>query len=139
MKTIKATHLLIFSILVLFTACKKDSVDHAGTKYTNNKGIEVYITKNEWYLTRNSMGGGFVNLRFAGSTNADKISIRTVGDGLLMDNNLPLTNAKFSGDGPISFTATSVPSGTFKAQTILTAQKGDQVFEVTLVSEDLKY
>ena len=135
----KLAYTFILAILILSGACKSDNIDRTGTKYTNKKGIEVYITKNEWYLTRNSMGGGFINLRFAGSTNADKIAIRTSGDGLLMDNDLKLTNSKFSGDGPISFTATSVPPGTFKAQTILVAQKGNETFEVTLVSDDLKY
>jgi len=139
MKTIKTTHLLIFFVLVLFTACKKDKVDHTGTKYVNNTGIEVYITKADWYLTRNTLGGGNVNLRLAGSTNADKLAIRTSGDGLLMNNDLTLTNARFSDDGVVSFTPTTIPTGSFKQSTMLIAQKGKDVFEIKLESGELQY
>lgn len=139
MKIDKTIQLPLIVILLLFTACKKDNIDRTGTRYTNNKNIEVYISTAEWYLTRNKMGGGDVNLKLSGSTNADKIAIRTSGDGALSDNDLILSSSKFNEDRVVSFTATAIPASSFKQFTVLVAKKGNDVFEVKIESGDLKY
>jgi hypothetical protein len=138
----KTILLLALCFATLFSACTKT----AGTsptveKYTSNKGTTINLSTSQWYVTRfTTGGGGTVNLKLEGTTNADRIILKTHGDGLISDYELPLTTGKkFSADAGISFTATSVPAGNFTASTQLIAYKGSDVFVVDLVSGELHY
>jgi hypothetical protein len=98
------------------------------------------ISNSQWYLTRNILGGGEVNLKISGSTNGDKVTIRTYGDGVIFDENVELDSKKnFNKDVGISFTATSVPSGEFEMSTKVMAYKGSDTLVVPLNSGKLKY
>jgi hypothetical protein len=81
-----------------------------------------------------------VNLKIAGSTNSDKVTVRTYGDGVVSDENVELDSKKnFNEDIVISFTATSVPSGEFEVNTKVMAYKGTDTLVVPLNSGKLKY
>lgn len=98
------------------------------------------VTNSQWYLTRSNYGGGFVNLKIEGSTNGDKVAIRTYGDGAVSDRTVELDSKKnFSEDIVISFTATSIPSGEFEVSTNVMAYKGGDTLVVPLNSGKLKY
>lgn len=98
------------------------------------------VTNSQWYLTRSNYGGGFVNLKIEGSTNGDKVAIRTFGDGAVSDRRVKLDSKKnFSEDIVISFTATSIPSGEFEVSTNVMAYKGGDTLVVPLNSGKLKY
>lgn len=138
----KTILLLALCFATLLSACTKTAgTSPAVEKYTSNKGTIIILSTNQWYVTRFTTGaGGTVNLKLEGTTNADKIVLKTHGDGLISDNELPLaTGKKFSSDGTISFTATGVPVGNFTASTQLIAYKGSDVFVVDLVSGELHY
>ncbi|TFF33816.1 hypothetical protein [Mucilaginibacter psychrotolerans] len=138
----KNTFMLALSVVALLSACTKtEGTGPTVAKYTSPKGTTINLTTSNWYVTRfTTGGGGAVNLKLEGTTNADKIILKTHGDGLISDNELPLTTGKkFSTDAGISFTATSVPAGNFTASTQLIAYKGSDVFVVDLVSGELHY
>jgi hypothetical protein len=118
------------SIIALASCSKKE----------NNSPATLSITNSQWYLTRTNYGGGMVNLKIVGSTNGDKVTIRTYGDGVRSDENVELDSKKrFNKDIVISFTATSVPSGEFEVSTKIMAYKGTDTLTVPLNSGILKY
>lgn len=118
-------------IITLFISCSKKEDDSPAT---------ISINNSQWYLTRTNYGGGMVNLKLAGSTNCNKVTIRTFGDGVVTDEIMELDSRKnFNTDVVISFTATSVPSGEFEKNTIIKAYKGLDTLKVPLNSGKLKY
>lgn len=124
----KAIFLLV---IIVFASCSKKE---------DNSDTTLNITNSQWYLTRTNYGGGMVNLEIAGSTNSDKVTIRTSGDGVKSDENVELDSKKnFNKDIVISFTATSVPSGEFEVSTKVMAYKGSDTLVVPLNSGKLKY
>ena len=79
-------------------------------------------------------------MKIEGSTNSDKVTIRTYGDGVVTDENVELDSSKnFNKDVIISFTATSVPSGEFEVNTKVMAYKSTHTLVVPLNSGKLKY
>jgi hypothetical protein len=45
----------------------------------------ITITNSKWYLTEFLYDGGTVNLKIAGSTDGEKLTVRTFGDGVVYD------------------------------------------------------
>jgi hypothetical protein len=122
--------IFLLSIIALASCSKKE----------NNSPATLSITNSQWYLTRTNYGGGMVNLKIVGSTNGDKVTIRTYGDGVRSDENVELDSKKrFNKNIVISFTATSVPSGEFEVSTKIMAYKGTDTLTVPLNSGILKY
>lgn len=122
--------IFLLSIIALASCSKKE----------DNSPATLSITNSQWYLTRTNYGGGMVNLNIEGSTNSNKVTIRTYGDGLVSDENVELDSRKnFNKDVVISFTATSVPSGEFEVNTKVMAYKGIDTLVVPLNSGKLKY
>ncbi len=123
---------IIFLVMIIaFTSCSKKE---------DNTPATLNINYSQWYLTRTNYGGGMVNLKIEGSTNGDKVTIRTHGDGVNSDVNIELDSRKnFNDDIIISFTATSVPSTEFEESTKVMAYKGTDALRVTLNSGKLKY
>jgi len=80
---------------------------------------------------------------FSSSTNADKVTVRTYGDGVITDQNIVLDSKKsFNRDTvTVSFTHFSgvPPSGEFERNTIVKAIKGTDTLIVILNSGKLKY
>jgi len=140
--------LLVFMAgLLTLASCakeeKKDAVDNcskgSGT-FSSTSGTTLNLTKQDWYLTRNDIGGGYISVGLTGTTNGDSLTILTRGDGLLCDYKIALnSNKQFNQDISISFTATSVPSGSFTTSTYLLVYKGSDTLKVDLESCPLSY
>jgi hypothetical protein len=110
------------------------------TSCTKNEDPILNITSSEWRLERLYITGGLVQLKIAGSTNADKVTINTYGDGLLSERDIELDSKKqFNADITISFSVTSVRSEEFVVSTVVKAYKKNEILQVTLTSDKLKY
>jgi hypothetical protein len=139
MKT-KFTQLLVLSLLLFATACKKDNIpDVAGDKYSDDKGTYVILSNAKWYLTKENQGGR-VNLQLSGVTNADRMVMTTYGDGLNSENSLVISADKqFSNDMVISFSVSSRQTDAFETSVTLKVYKGNDILKVPLKSGPLKY
>lgn len=125
-KAMKTYIYFIFLFLVL-ASCKK------------NDDPDIMVTRSEWYLERMNNGGA-VHLIIEGSTNADKITILTHGDGLASDKEIALDSKnQFSDDVIISFSITAVPTEEFTISTDLKIYKKTEMITLTLKSGKLKY
>jgi hypothetical protein len=123
--------IIFLFVIIAFAFCSKKE---------DNSPATLRITNTQWYLTRTNYGGGMVNLKIEGSTNGEKVTIRTHGDGVNSDENVELDPRKnFNKDVVISFTATSVPSTEFEVSTKVMAYKGTDTLVVPLNSGKLKY
>jgi len=131
-------YLLIVCLFIL-ASCSKDNIAPGGS-YIDANGTWVSVANTQWYLTRIGTRGGEVHVKLNGTTNADKIAIRTSGDGLLTDSSLPIgADKSFATDVINSFSMSGVPSGKFVTSTQLIAYRGSDVFTITLKSDTLKY
>ena len=123
-----------------FTRNENDSV----RIYRDSKGTIITITNSLWFTTTtNSKSFGQVNLAITGSTNADKVSVLTFGDGLMGEQYI-LLNADMSFKPDtfgISFSHFSgqPPATGFERSTVIMAYKGSDTLTVTLNSGKLKY
>lgn len=117
--------------IIVFASCSEKE---------NNSPATLNITNSQWYLTRLGNAGGMVNLKLEGSTNGNKVTVRTYGDGVMFDANVELDSKKnFNKDLVISFRVTSVPSGEFEVNTKVMAYKDNDTLVVSLSSGKLKY
>lgn len=131
-------YLLVTCLLALISCSKNNDIAPAGS-YTDSKGTWIDVESTQWYLTRLG-NGGEIHVKLNGTTNADRIAIRTSGDGLLTDNLLTIAREKnFSTDVVNSFSVTAVPAGSFVSSTKLVAYRGSDTLVVTLNSGSLKY
>jgi len=138
-------------ILMAFVSCTtKDEVSTDFTRnandstcvYTTAKGTTLRITNSVWFTTTtNSNSFGQVNLALTGTTNADKISIMTYGDGVSGERGIQLDTSKsFTNDTTvISFTHFSgnIPVTGFETSTILKAYKGLDTLKIKVNSGKL--
>jgi len=132
-------YLLIACLFALGSCSKNNDVAPSGS-YIDANGTWVSVANTQWYLTRIGTRGGEVHVKLDGTTNADKIAIRTSGDGLLSDLSLPIDADKgFGTDVVNSFSISGVPAGKFVTSTQLIAYRGSDVFTITLKSDTLKY
>ena len=126
----KNTIAIVFIIFTLIT-CSKDeeqSVENCnnspGQYIAAMQDIILNIDEEYWYLERNEIGGGSVNLQLSGSVNADSASIRTYGDGLISESGIEINSSgEFDTDKVISFTATTLPEGDFNQVTFIKIYK----------------
>lgn len=116
--------------------------------YSDLKGTVLCMTNPLWYtnikwITTNINGFGTVNLVISGATNADKVTVKTYGDGLIGDFPLDLDSKKsFNKDTVvISFThfSSAPPTTEFEFSTNIKAYKGSDTLVVTFYSGKLKY
>jgi hypothetical protein len=123
--------IIFLLVIIAFGSCSKKE---------DSSPASLDINYSQWYLTRTNYGGGLVHLKIDGSTNSDKVTIRTFGDGVVTDENVELDSRKnFTKDVVISFTATSIPSGEFESSTIVKAYKSTDILTISLKSGKLKY
>jgi len=140
--------LIVFMVgLLTLASCakeeKKDVVDScskgSGT-FSSTSGTTLNLSKQDWYLTRNDIGGGNISVGLSGTTNGDSLTILTRGDGFFYDYKIPLNSKKqFNKDITISFTANSVPSGSLTESTNILVFKGSDTLRVALESCPLSY
>ena len=107
----------------------------------NNQPI-LALSYVKWYTTTEVIGEltfGYVHLDLSGSTNGDRVTVITYGDGVIDELELDLDqDKKFSQDIVIRFThaADNVPR---RYSTVLTAYKGSSTTSISLESEELTY
>ena len=108
--------------------------------YNNDNGTLIELTQQQWYLKRNEIGGGSINLRISGYTNGDRATIRIYGDGEFSDVLIDLdSDNKFEKDIEISFTATSVPNEDIIEETRIMVFKDMDTLQFELESCVLRY
>jgi hypothetical protein len=106
---------------------------------TKNDDPDLMVTRSEWYLERINNGGA-VHLVIEGTTTAEKVTVKTYGDGSITDKNIELDSKNhFSDDVVISFSVTAVPTEEFTVSTDLKIYKKTDMITVTLTSGKLKY
>jgi hypothetical protein len=131
--------LVVLLFGVSFSACKKSDPVVAGKKYSDAKGTYIAIDSARWYLIKEGSGGE-VHFKASGTTNANKLTITTSGDGLLTDINIPVgTDQRFSQDVVMSFSVTARQTDNFQESAVLTAYKGSDTLKVVLPSGNLHY
>lgn len=129
------------SLFLLFISCSK-STDKP-VVYSNAKGTSITFTADAWSAAKTN-GIGTVNLKIAGSTNGDRVTITTYGDlsdGLISDDIVKL-DSKLNFDESVLISTKSTDVSTtvaFKSSTDIKVYRGDDVFIVTLKSGNLTY
>ena len=119
----------LFSILIIFCYISCD---------TNDNHIELNITKSEW-STEVIENFGFVYLDIEGDTNAEMVTVRTYGDGVIFDCELNLDNEGcFQDTINISFIHNPI-TYSFTASTIIRAYKNTKIKEIILESGELSF
>ena len=120
-------YIYIFLLSLAFSSC------------TKNDDPTLELSREEWYLERLNTGGA-VHLVIEGTTNADKITVKTFGDGLISDHEIDIKLSNhFEEDIVISFSVSSVPTSEFELSTDLKIYKKTNMITVTLTSDKLKY
>lgn len=112
--------------------------------YKDSKGTIITIINSLWFTTTtNSKSFGQVNMAITGSTNADRVTVLTSGDGVLSEQDILLeTDKSFKPDTVgISFSHFSgqPPATVFERSTVIKAYKGSDTLTVTLNSGKLRY
>jgi len=135
--------ILFISLFLLFISCSKST--DTSVVYANAKGnISITFTSDAWTAAKTSAGIGTVNLKIAGSTNGERVTITTYGDlsdGLISDDIVKLdSKLNFNESVLISTKSTEVSTTVaFKASTDIKVYRGDDVLIVTLKSGNLTY
>ena len=131
MKTI-----ILFVILTMaFASCDK-----------NDNGILLNVSSSQWYTsTQAGTAGGFCNTKLviSGSTNADKVTVETHGDGVISEQSVLLDSKKNFTKNTVAIAflhySDTPPGGTFEMSTVVRAIKGLDTLKVTVKSGTLKY
>ena len=110
------------------------------TSCTKNDDPTIKLTREDWYTVKLNKGGS-VRLNLEGTTNADKITVTTFGDGLISDQELDINMFNhFKADVGISFIVTSKPlTGKFVSHTELKIYKNTNMTTLALTSDSLTY
>jgi hypothetical protein len=136
----------LFGLLAMFSCSEDEKIDSTkscskgSNTYSNDYGTTCTLNTQDWYLQRNELDGGDVGLKIAGSIIGDSLTLRTYGDGVILDSKIPLNSSKeFNEDFTISFTANGVPEGEFTSHTLIMVYNGLDTLDVELESCALKY
>ena len=124
----------IFVLTALIFGCSTNDDD-------NSNDILLDITAENWQ-TQVTNQFGSVHLTITGRTNADKLMVRTFGDGIIQEKGIEIDeNNNFSETVTISFTllASPYPDDDFYSNTVLTIIKGSKRTEITLESPALNW
>jgi hypothetical protein len=123
------SYIIIVMVLLFFSGCSYESP-------------VVALTHIEWYTTTETIGDftfRFIRLSISGTTNGDKVTIMTYGDGVILEKEINLDqNNQFNEEVTIAFTH-MVDDGPRIYSTTLTAYKGSRFNKIDLVSDGLTY
>lgn len=98
------------------------------------------IYSSEWTAYIDQNGFGNIALTVSGNADADIVTVRTFGDGVISEQALPLDAlGNFNETVIISFTHEPDPSAAVSASTVITAEKGGSIESETLESGSLSY
>lgn len=101
----------------------------------------INVTTQEWKTRTEIIGQltfGYTELTLSGTTNADKLSVDTFGDGVKSEYAIASANGHFNDKVVIEFTH-AADSTVFTASTALHAYKNNQVIDIPINSPNLKY
>lgn len=129
MKKILLT-LALLVVVMNFTGCNSD------------KKAKISIEKAEWSTEKESVGElmfGKVKLHISGSTNCERVTVMTYGDGIPSEVELTVKSGKFEGSEIIEFTSSAVTGAAVEAGTIVKGYNGDDEKEIEIESENLTY
>jgi hypothetical protein len=123
------SYIIIVMVFLFFSGCSYESP-------------VVALTHIEWYTTTETIGDftfRFIRLSISGTTNGDKVTIMTYGDGVILEKEINLDqNNQFNEEVTIAFTH-MVDDGPRIYSTTLTAYKGSRFNKIDLVSDGLTY
>lgn len=126
---IRKISILVMLLSLLFSGCSYDEP-------------KVALTHIEWHTTTETIDGfiyGFVHVSISGTTNGDKVTITTYGDGVILEKEIHLDqNNQFNEEVTIAFTHMA-DDGPRIYSTTLTAYKGSRFNKIDLVSDGLTY
>lgn len=127
----------------LSTVLTRNTMDSTQV-FADSRGTSLTITNSTWFTTTtDSKSFGQINLAISGSTNADRVTVLTRGDGLIGEQNILLnTDKSFKKDTvTISFAHFSgtVPTTDMETSTVIKAYRGLDTLSITLQSGKLKY
>jgi hypothetical protein len=125
----KLSKSIIFTVFLFSFSCFEDIPN-----------INLIITNSDWSAIITEDGVGEVHMNIVGSTDANNVTVKTYGDGVITDYTLTLdANKNFNEDIIISFTHAPDTNIVFKSATVVTAYKDDGTKEIKLESPDLNY
>ena len=135
-------YLFLLCGIITITACSKDedsdsimTCSKSQESFTSDNGTKLELDIQNWYLEKNEIGGGSINLLISGLIIGDSATIRTYGDGLIIDSEIEISsNKEFNQDVSISFTATSLPEGDIVSNTLIYVYGSNETLEVELES-----
>lgn len=139
--------MLSMAAFLLLMSCEKEESVNSNQEYRDSSGISLDLSNCKWFVTKTviSSNNSFanVNLSIAGTTNADKVSIETFGDGLTSEQVLTMDKQKnFKTDSIVisfrHFTG-AFPTEEFESHTRIFVYKGLDTMVVDLKSHKLKY
>jgi hypothetical protein len=141
-------YIIVLIGLSILTSCSKEAENKTesitncqveDSTYGNSNNTYIHLKTQEWYL-KNHNSFMSVKLLVSGSSNGDSITIRTYGDGLIMDAEIELNPEKeFEKDITISFTAAPVTGKEFTPSTKLIVYKDSDTLNVDLQGCTLRY
>jgi hypothetical protein len=134
--------ILCLNLIFILISCSKSS--STPTVYTDAKGTSISFSADSWTTSKSATTSkGSVDLKIAGSTNAERLTIRTYGateDGLVNDILVKLDSKKnFNESVQITYTNGAAPTTQFELTTEAKAFSADDTLVVTLKSGKLKY
>jgi hypothetical protein len=109
---------------------------NVGCKTSSNE-LTLIITTGQWSLTHANDGFGYILLEISGYTNGERVTVRTLGDGLISEDELQLDeNKHFNETITIAFSHMGY-TPPVQMDTTVTAYRGDEKKEVTLESGNI--
>lgn len=139
--TMKYSTLILFVFLGLISCNKKDDAEpfekciDTETIHREKNGAILNLTRQEWDLKENNIGGIDVGVKMYGSIQGDSASIRTYGDGLIYDAPIRLNSHKeFKQYYEIFFTSNPLPENSIIAYTLIMVYSGVDTLKVHINS-----
>lgn len=140
----KPLHLCLVILIIILSGCRGSKSLEKTRK--DNKRIVLEISDSIWFtkLTKppDAMVG-YVNLAISGKTNAERLTVRTYGDGVWGEQPLEIDkHGMFNDTIGISFTYFSSPpdfSAGINSKTVVKAYLESATMDTTLISGPLYY
>ena len=145
----KKITVLLVGLTILFSCSKDDDTPKEITYmksseiYNNDNGAVLNLTSQKWYLKENGIGGVDVGVSIIGTIQGDSASIRTYGDGVIVDSKIELNSEKeFNQEFGIFFTSSPLSEEFITANTIIMVFSGQDTLKANISScslENIQY
>lgn len=139
----KSKSLCLIILIATLNCCTE--LKYSSRNHPTNK-IELKIYNSYWFTKTDQLTHalvGHVNLAINGKTNADRLTVRGYGDGVIFDHGLKIdTNGFFNDTIEICFNYISpIPDQPISktSKTVLKAYLGSEMIDSTIYSGPLQY